>query len=217
VKRFRATIVLLSVASIAALMSHVVIDVLGDFMLAHDTYDDVEHSSRTVVGLVVLGFALSGIAFGFRAALREARGSENAFCQALRSALPRRTLLFVTAALIVASVLLCLMEGCDAWLAGQAVDDLGDLFGGSILLGGTVVGLTTTVMSLCALALLRRLARSRAFALAIAIFLQREPVDSCRGRSSRRHRADLLVFHPRLLCRAIAGRAPPQLLRVKLK
>ena len=37
----KPAVLLLSVALFAALIGHVVIDVLGDFMLAHDAYDDI--------------------------------------------------------------------------------------------------------------------------------------------------------------------------------
>jgi hypothetical protein len=201
-------VVLSIVVLVAALIGHVVIDILGDVMLAHDTYDDVDHSSRGIVALAALAAALCGIAFGFGAALREANGSENEFCSALRSALPRRSLPFTFAAIVAATLLLCLMEGCDALLAGHDVDDLGDLFGGSVAFGGTIVALTAALVSIVTLAALRRLARARIIAVAIVEFLRRRVAQSLAAHADRSVRRRL-VFHARVICRRLAGRAPP--------
>jgi hypothetical protein len=180
-------------------------------MLAHDSYDDVDHSSRGVVALVTLGLACCGIGFGLRAAIREAAGSEDAFCAALRSAIPRGTAAFTVLAILAATGIMCVMEGCDALLAGQQVDDLGDLFGGSIVFGGTIVSITATCVSVLALAALRRLARARRIAVALVAFLRRciAKVFIDDAGSNIEHR---LVFRSRVIARRIAGRAPPRAL-----
>jgi len=213
VKRFNVGIVLVSVALLAALLGHVIIDVLGDFMLAHDTYDDVDHSSRGVVALVTLALACCGIGFGLRAAVSEAAGSEDAFCAALRSAIPRGIAAFTVLAILAATGIMCVMEGCDALLAGQSIDDLGDLFGGSVVFGGTIVSVTAACVSVIAVAALRRLSRARRIAVALVAFLRRcvAKVIIADSGSDLEHR---LVFRSRVIARRVAGRAPPRALLV---
>jgi hypothetical protein len=216
VKAIKPTILLLSVAQFAALIGHVVIDFLGDVMLAHDTYDDMNHSSRTVVALVTLGLALFGSGVGLRAAIREARGSENAFCVALRAALPRSVPGFVTAAVVLSTLILCIMETCDAWLAGYSVDDVGDLFGGSVSFGATIETVVALVISLLSLGGLRRLARTRIIAGALGALLRR-CVHCVVGRETRVDIRLGLVFRVHYVCRRIAGRAPPLLILVSTR
>jgi hypothetical protein len=207
---------LLSVALFAALTGHVVIDILGDFMLAHDTYDDMDHSSRTIVALVTLGLTVLGIGLGFHAAIREARGSENAFCTALRGALPRSQPAFLIAAIVLATFVLCVMEGCDAWLAARPVDNVGDLLGGSVPFGATIETIVATVVSLVTLAGLRRLARARVIAgLVVAFFrrCERYRVDGDITVEVRRR----LVLRVHCVSRRIAGRAPPLLILVSTR
>jgi hypothetical protein len=207
---------LLSVALFAALTGHVVIDILGDFMLAHDSYDDMDHSSRTIVALVTLGLTILGIGLGFHAAIREARGSENAFCTALRGALPRSQTAFLIAAVVLATFVLCVMEGCDAWLVAHAVDDVGDLFGGSVPFGATIETIVATVISLVSLAGLRRLARARIIAGLVVAFLRRCVCYSVDGKITVEvcHR---LVLPVQCVSRRIAGRAPPLLILVSTR
>jgi hypothetical protein len=203
--------VLLSVALFAALIGHVTIDVLGDYLLAHDDYDDVDHSSRVIVAIVTFVLAGCGAGFGLRAAIREARGSENALCLALRSALPRNSLIFTLAAIALSTIILCVMEACDASLAGHPVDDVGDLFAGSIPFGGTIIAVVAMLVSQITLGGLRRLARVRSLASVVVAFLRRcFPV--FRTTEIDLDVIDRLVFHAHHICRRIAGRAPPPLI-----
>lgn len=208
----RSAILLLSVALVAALLGHVVIDVLGDFMLAHDDYDDVDHSSRVIVAIVTLGLAMIGAGAGLRAAVREARGSENAFCLALRSALPRSGVVFTLAAVAASTLFLCVMEACDAALAGHPVDDVGDLFAGSIPFGGAIIALVAAAVSNVTLALLRRLARARLLTAVVVAFLRRD-AECARAAEFARATPERLVFHAHHICRRTPGRAPPFPLR----
>ncbi len=203
---------LLGVALSAALIAHVTIDVLGDYLLAHDTYDDLDHSSRELVGFGTLLITLLGAAFAAAAAVREARGSENAFCRALRSALPGCTGLFTAGAAGAAALALCGMEFSDALLAHQTIDDVGDLFGGSFLFGGTIVTAIATALSLATLQFIRLLARSRIVAHVLVAFLRRR-LDREFARETFREHAHRLIFRVHHACRRVAGRAPPSLLR----
>jgi hypothetical protein len=62
---------MLSVCVAAALLTHWVIDLLGDFVLAHDPYDDLAHYSRDTGALTLGLFLLAAIGFTLRAALLE--------------------------------------------------------------------------------------------------------------------------------------------------
>jgi hypothetical protein len=203
--------VLLGVALSAALVAHVTIDVLGDYLLPHDTYDGLDHSSRDLVGFGTLLITLLGAAFAAGAAVREARGSENAFCRALRSALPHHTLRFTAGTVAAATLALCTMEFGDALFAHQTVDDVGDLFGGSVLLGGTVVSATATALSLATLRFIRLLSRSRIVTQVLVAFLRRR-VDRVFAREMFRELSHRLIYRVHSACRQVAGRAPPPLL-----
>jgi hypothetical protein len=199
---------LLSVALVAALIGHVVIDVLGDFLLAHDDYDDVDHSSRTIVAIVTLGLAMLGVSGGLRAAIREARGSENAFCLALRSALPRNDFVFSIAAIALSTIVLCTMEAADATLAGHRIDDIGDLFAGSVPFGATIIAIVTAIVSQTVLGIVRRLAQFSVLAVVVVAFLRR-CLRAVHIAECAIDVVDRLVFHAHHICRRIAGRAPP--------
>jgi hypothetical protein len=201
-------VVLISVALLATLVAHVLIDVLGDVLLAHDTYDDIGHASRDIVAFVTLALAVLGIAFALRAAVREARGSEDAFCDALRSLLPRNAFAFTVVATAVALVSLCLMEACDARIAGQPIDDVGDLFGGSIALGGGIVCAATALMGWLTLWFLRRLAQARIITTVVVAFLRRRLARTPRS-DAYCHPILRLIYNVHYACRRIAGRAPP--------
>ena len=209
----KPAVLLLSVALFAALIGHVVIDVLGDFMLAHDAYDDIDHSSRGIVAAITLGLAVAGIGASIRAMIREARGSDNAFCIALRAALPRSVPVFLIAAVTLSTCALCLMEGCDAWLAGRSIDDVGDLFGGSIAFGMTTEAIVTFAFGLLTLGGLRRLARTRIMLGVLGAFLRRR-VGVTAGRQTGPNVRRRLVLRVHYVCRQIAGRAPPVLILV---
>src|SRR5271170_5567541 len=54
----RALLVALA-AALSALLAHVTIDVAGDFLLAHDTYDGINHQSRAVFIVAIAALALA--------------------------------------------------------------------------------------------------------------------------------------------------------------
>ncbi len=120
-------------------MSHIGIDVLGDFLLPHDTYDDVSHASRLVIccaGLTIFGLAAVWLLLG---ALDEgARRTQADRGRDVRISLPvMRYVAFVVSG---ALALLVAMEFTDVALAGRSIDDASDLLGGSIPLGAGVLG-----------------------------------------------------------------------------
>jgi Trk-type K+ transport system membrane component len=122
----------------AALVSHAGIDMLGDFLLPHDTYDDVAHASRSLLccaGLALLGTAAVWLLCG---ALDEVARREHA---GERLDVRRRYPVAWHLMLVVGGTLALLvgMEYADVTLAGRSISDAGDLLGGSLPLGTSVV------------------------------------------------------------------------------
>ncbi len=154
----RLAIVPFCVALCAALAAHVAIDVVGDVLLPHDTYDDIAHGSRVFVASGAVAFALVAAFFGLRALLRDACGSEAAFCASLAATMPRRPLAFFAAVFAATPAILAGMEALDAVLAAQRIDDVGDLLGGSLALGLSVTALAALAAAALGWVALRRLA-----------------------------------------------------------
>ncbi len=63
----------LASAFVAALVAHVAIDVAGDYLLAHDTYDDHAHGSRYVASIALAIAAIATLWIFVRAVLAETR------------------------------------------------------------------------------------------------------------------------------------------------
>jgi hypothetical protein len=111
----------------------VLIDVIGDFALPHDTYDDIAHASRDLASGVALILAFALALRGLRICCELAARYRHRLPQARRSGGERLSFLFATILGAVAGV--PAMECFDDRLAGVPVDTLADAFGGSILLG----------------------------------------------------------------------------------
>jgi hypothetical protein len=118
----------------AAAFAHVVIDVAGDYILVRDAYDGMAHHSRALL-LAVVGLAvLAGAVRAIFELLDRRCASTTSVLAAVRDALGN-PVHFALASAAVAIVALVGMESFDCWLSGQPVDDVGDLFGGSVILG----------------------------------------------------------------------------------
>jgi hypothetical protein len=150
----------LAAAFLAALAAHVAIDVAGDYLLAHDTYDDPAHGSRWLATMALAACALSALwAFG-RALLAETRGTRGALRTALRAAVPASPAKFALAVTAAALPLLLGMAWLDDACAGIDVDGVASLFGGSVPIGagitiafalGAAIGVHRLVALLCRL------------------------------------------------------------------
>ena len=170
---FYGALVLLAGAT-AAVFAHVAIDVSGDFLLPHDTYDGMDHHSRAVfIGIAVV---LAGI-FALRF-IAEALGRRSV------SLLPKRCG-FGFVALVIASAIVALagMEAYDALAAGVRIDGIQDLFGGSLALGtGWTAGIAVFI-ALLVRALISALTR---WEPAIAAFFVRLLIARVAGADVRR-------------------------------
>lgn len=125
----------LAAACLAALAAHIAIDIAGDFVLPHDAYDDPNHGSRRLASLAAAGLGLAGFWAVLRAALAETRGSSGALRSTLRAALPLGPAAFAGLVAALTLPLVLGMAWLDASCSGIALDDAGDLLGGSIPLG----------------------------------------------------------------------------------
>ncbi|MFY9781719.1 MAG: hypothetical protein WAJ85_14560 [Candidatus Baltobacteraceae bacterium] len=206
--------VLFFAASLTALLSHLAIDVLGNWFLADDAYDHVAHDSRALICTAVLGCALAALAFAARAALREARGSEGALRDVLRAALPASPWRYLAPVAAASLMLVTAMEALDASLAGRPPDDVADLLGGSLELGLGVVAAVAAVVTAAVWCCVRRLARLHRtlveLAVAFVSLLRAAGRGVVHGAAWRPFRT---CAHALLLARRAAGRAPPRSLR----
>lgn len=139
----------------AALFAHVAIDIAGDVLLAHDTYDGLDHQSR---GEMVAGGLIALVGLLLRLvwrALAEARGGYAARRLRFEEMFGRSAWRFALAVAFLALPALMAMEYVDVSAAGGRIDDVTDLLGGSLPLGSS---LTALAAALCA-ATVRRIAR----------------------------------------------------------
>jgi hypothetical protein len=123
--------------ALAAAAAHVVIDIAGDYLLARDSYDGMEHHSRALLlALVGVAILLAAIRTIFEILDRRC-GSATSVLTAVRSSLghPGR---FAAESAGVAVLALVAMETFDCALSGRKAG-LTDLFGGSLLLGGSTI------------------------------------------------------------------------------
>jgi hypothetical protein len=197
-------------ATCAAASAHVAIDVLGDFMLTHDTYDAIGHDSRELVTLLAIVAAGVAALRGVRACIEHAQHNRG---RLVKQVVSRRVLIAgIPVVATLASAIVPAMETLDGILAHAPVDDLGDAFGGSIALGLTTTLVCAVFATLGALLLVRALVAHRD---AIAIMLERwlHPHDAARRPAAcERDRFAHWVPHlrtPRALRRCKRGPPPP--------
>jgi hypothetical protein len=123
----------LCAAAAGAALSHFAIDIVGDYALTHDSYDDLNHGSREVVTGLALVLALALVARGLRTCCEIAAVNR---ARVMRPFLGLRERLGMFAGASAGTVLIVpAMEYLDGCLDGIPVHRLSDAFGGSIFLG----------------------------------------------------------------------------------
>jgi hypothetical protein len=123
----------LCAAAAGAVVAHLAIDVVGDYALTRDSYDNLRHGSRELVTGVALLVALLLAARGLRICCEIAADNRS---RLLRPALRLRELLAMLFGAVAASATIVpAMEYLDGRLEGMPVRRLADAFGGSIALG----------------------------------------------------------------------------------
>jgi hypothetical protein len=136
-ERLVGAAVALVAAGIAATVAHLVIDLAGDVLLPRDSYDFVAHHSRAVAVVGALALTAAALLHVLDVALAEARGGDGISLRAVfDNAVPRRTPWRFVALTVVGAILgLMAMEAFDSLASHGTMDDIGDLFGGSLWLG----------------------------------------------------------------------------------
>jgi hypothetical protein len=194
----------------SAVAAHVAIDVAGDFVLARDAYDGVAHASRgEMAGVASLGIACV-LLWVVRSAYERSRGRCGTRTS-IDDVLGRNSRGFVLAVVALSIPVLAAMECLDVISSGGAVDDVADLFGGSIGLG---LGMTAVVAATVAITV-RRLARlvldSRdALALVISqLFTLLSRVMTCDDATTGERGIGLQIGQRSILAKRSAKRGPP--------
>ena len=149
----------LCAAAAAAAAAHVAIDVVGDYALAHDTYDNVPHDSRALVTGIALLLALALAGRGLRVCCEIAAANRARLPRPLRGWRERLGLVF--GAVTASAMLVPAMEWLDGRLDGVPVRELDDAFGGSIVLGLVTTVICAIVVALAVYALARWLISHR--------------------------------------------------------
>jgi hypothetical protein len=148
-----------SAVCLAAAFAHIAIDIVGDYVLPHDSYDFIPHNSRDLVTAVGVAVAAVLALRGLRLCCDVAVAN-----RARLAAQPIGKLWYgaFTIVTIVAAVLLVpAMEVLDGRLDGAPVKELDDAFGGSIALGlGTTV-VCAAIVAVLVLAAVRWLVSHR--------------------------------------------------------
>ncbi len=145
---------------LAAVAAHYAIDLVGDFALAHDAYDDVAHDARGVLGVLAFVVAACGTIASLVASVQRRDGGA-ALLATLRAAVPRRIVPYLLIGLVGTIALVMGMEAVDTLAAGRTSDALGDvadLLGGSPALGLGIAAAGAGIASVASAALLTWLA-----------------------------------------------------------
>lgn len=193
----------------AAVVAHVTLDVAGDFLLAHDSYDGVVHHSRALLaGVAVAVAAVVALRFVWEALDRDSH-SLVTLLRRIRAARGVSNWRFIALVAIVAVAGLVAMEFVDCVLASAPIGGVADLLGGSLPLG---LG-TTAIFGLAIGGALRVLLRLLAdwepnIAALVERLLPRQAL-SPSSAFERRARRNLALDGACRLARRAGKRAPP--------
>jgi hypothetical protein len=143
-----AALMLVGAACGAALLAHVGIDLAGDFLLARDTYDGIDHRSRSEVFVIAVALGSGALIRALWLALDEARTGRLRSRPSFEAVFGDRPWRFALAVVALTIPALAAMECVDILAEGGRVDDPTDLLGGSAWLG---LGLTMPIAVLVAL------------------------------------------------------------------
>jgi len=206
----RRVILALTIVS-SALLAHVAIDVAGDFLLSRDAYDDVAHHSRESVFIVAC--VLAAVA-GWRtlcAVRSELCGSHGSLRALLYDSVPASCGRFVTAVAASSVPALLAMAGLDAALDGTAIDDVGDLLGGSAALGLACTLGSALVVATLVWTAIRTLARFDRVVLRLVAALAERARNSQSATATVRRVRPATRSAASICARSFGLRAPPAL------
>lgn len=197
-------------ACVTALVAHVFIDVLGDFVLAHDAYDRVEHGSRLVVLAGSVGIMTLALLWLWCAAVADARTPRSGVRDLLLSAARwTATPLAIIATIGLAIVMIGGMEFVDVLRGGGAATDLADVFGGSLWLGLGVSVALGILFSVLGARVLRSVARAYDFFVIVVRSTFRATSDRSQPAAAARVRSAIPRVSSVVVVRRAAKRGPP--------
>lgn len=203
--RILAAALVLLAACVAATVAHLVIDLAGDVLLAHDAYDNEAHASR----FFALEIALAGaFAIGWNivaSALRQARRRQGCLRVAVERAVAGSAWVFVTRVIGATIGVLAVMGGLDAKLDAIPIHTIGDVFGGSCTIGVSIAIGAGAAMGAGTLAIVRWIARRHDSIVAVVIALLSR--HGLAHRPAARRRRLVRVFSLLGTCGALARRA----------
>ncbi len=171
-------------AAAGAALAHVAIDVVGDYAPFHDSYDDLAHGSRGLISGAALVIAILLAARGLRSCCDIAQNNRSRLVGIAFGA--RETIGFLAAAVLTSCILVPAMEWLDGRFDGVAVRQLGDAFGGSLLLGLVTTAICASLIALLVFAVARWLISHRNAIVALL-----ETVLRWNGDAARRLTCDL--------------------------
>jgi hypothetical protein len=151
-----AVIVLSSLAAAAA--AHFLLDFIGDFALAHDSYDGMAHGSRLLSFFIVIVLAAAGAVRLIVSALDGASASTAAFRVLVGPLLALAEWRLIAAVATGALAGVMTMQSVDSLLSGARIDDISDTLGGSAPLGVAVTLVVATAIGAAVSRLFRALA-----------------------------------------------------------
>lgn len=122
-------------ASAAAVASHLAVDVLGDYLLAHDSYDHVAHHSRSYALVCAAALALSCAWIFIAAAVKDARNRSGALRSLVGWSAKRSPWVLIGFVAPATVTMLVGMESLDAWVGRDRLPGFASALGGSIPLG----------------------------------------------------------------------------------
>ncbi|HEY2473540.1 MAG TPA: hypothetical protein VGI19_01945 [Candidatus Cybelea sp.] len=197
----------LCAAAAGAAIAHEAIDVIGDFALAHDSYDNIAHGSRELLSGIALVLAVLLAARGLRSCCELARIHRNRV-QRVTLGLPEM-LGYLAAAVSVGCALVPAMEWLDGRADGVAVLQLSEAFGGSLALGlGTTI-ICASLISILVFAIARWLIAHRDTIAAIIETLLRRADDAVRPLSCILGRQRLTFQNRTAHTLRLSKRGPP--------
>ncbi|MFY9718254.1 MAG: hypothetical protein WAK16_01305 [Candidatus Cybelea sp.] len=163
---------ILCAAAAGAALAHWAIDIVGDYALAHDSYDNLAHDSRGLISGIALTIAVVLAARGLRHCCEIAIKYRARAPQAPVGA--RAVLGLLIAAVAVTLILVPAMEWFDGRLDGAPVQSLSAAFGGSLLLGIATTAICASLVGALVYALARWLVAYRdAIATVLETLLRR--------------------------------------------
>jgi hypothetical protein len=198
-------------ACAAAALAHIGIDVVGDYVLPHDAYDDVTHGSRATTAAFAAAVSLATIVFALCSAVADVRKSRGRVRAALESGVNRSSWRFIGSVLITTFVVLLAMETLDTFLQYGRIDNFSDLLGGSIPLAFAVTVPIAIVVAWTIRFFLGTLLRScHALVAAVHSFVRRALLRRTLGILGRdRLRVATLACRPCIMSLKGSRRGPP--------